>query len=65
MNVSIKNGTFPFAQKKSVVKPIPKKGTMDEINNYHPSILVPIIFLAIHNLDSENLNQQKMQWPQS
>jgi hypothetical protein len=42
INASIKNDTFSCF-KKVVVKPVPKKGPVNEQSNYCPVILVPTL----------------------
>jgi hypothetical protein len=41
VTVSIRESIFPFILKKSVVKPIYKRGTKEDANNYSPITLVP------------------------
>lgn len=43
INLSIEQGCFPDRLKLSIVKPIHKKGKKDEIGNYRPITLIPII----------------------
>lgn len=41
VSASIREGIFPSALKKSVVKPMYKNGTKEDANNYRPITLVP------------------------
>jgi exonuclease III len=53
INISFEQGTFPTILKKSVVKPIFKKGNKSELGNYRPITLIPVIAKiyerAMHN----------------
>jgi hypothetical protein len=48
----IKNGTFLSCLKEILVKPIPKKGPMYEVNNYHPITLVTVLFNVLDKIIS-------------
>jgi hypothetical protein len=43
INTSIKEGTFPKVLKKETVIPIFKKGEKDNMNNYRPISLLPVM----------------------
>lgn len=43
INLSFSRGVFPSALKLSVVKPLFKKGERDDMNNYRPITLIPIL----------------------
>jgi hypothetical protein len=65
VNASVREGTFPSTLKKSVVKPIYKKGMKEDANNYHPITLASalsqilknhqIYFLDKHNILNKSL----------
>lgn len=42
INLSFENGCFPESLKKSIVKPIYKKGDKSSMSNYRPITLIPI-----------------------
>jgi hypothetical protein len=52
INTTIKNGIFPSCLKKSVVKPIFKKGTTYDVDNYHPITSVPAMSIVAKQLVS-------------
>lgn len=43
INMSFLDGTFPDKLKLSIIKPLFKKGDKDDINNYRPITLIPIL----------------------
>lgn len=43
INLSLQTGTFPELLKESVIKPIHKKGDRDDLGNYRPIALLPVI----------------------
>lgn len=43
INKSIAEGIFPSILKNTIIKPIYKKGNIDDLNNYRPIALVPTI----------------------
>lgn len=43
INMSFLQGTFPDKLKLSIIKPLFKKGDKDDINNYRPITLIPIL----------------------
>jgi hypothetical protein len=43
INLSFSSGTFPKLLKKSIVKPVYKKGAKTDITNYRPITLIPIL----------------------
>ncbi|KAL0829802.1 hypothetical protein ABMA28_003285 [Loxostege sticticalis] len=43
VNLSLVQGQFPTELKRSIVKPLHKSGSHDEVNNYRPITLIPIL----------------------
>jgi hypothetical protein len=43
INLSFRTGIFPFKMKHALVKPVFKKGDRDDVNNYRPITLLPVI----------------------
>jgi hypothetical protein len=43
INLSFSTGSFPQALKLSIVKPLYKKGSKEDVNNYRPITLIPIL----------------------
>jgi hypothetical protein len=43
INLSLEKGTFPTRLKKSIVKPVFKKGETNNLNNYRPITLIPVL----------------------
>lgn len=56
INLSISQGQFPSRLKLSVVKPLHKKGSREEIKNYRPITLVPIISKIFERVMFQKLN---------
>jgi hypothetical protein len=55
VNVSIREGIFPSKLKKSVVKPIYKKGKKEDAINYQPIALVPALSKVLEKVISNRL----------
>jgi hypothetical protein len=55
VNVSIREGIFPSKLKKSVVRPIYKKGKKEEAINYRPVTLVPALSKVLEKVISNQL----------
>jgi hypothetical protein len=55
VNVSIREGIFPSKLKKSVVKPIYKKGKKEEAINYRPITLVPALSKVLEKVITNQL----------
>ena len=64
INLSFQEGNFPSRLKKSVVKPLHKKGEKTEMGNYRPITLIPIMSKifekAMHKRLSSYLNKYKL-----
>lgn len=43
VNLSLSEGHFPSILKRSVIKPLHKKGAYDALNNYRPITLIPVM----------------------
>jgi hypothetical protein len=52
---SIREGIFPYTLKKSVVKPIYKNGTKEDVNNYRPITRVPTLSNILENVIANQL----------
>jgi hypothetical protein len=50
VNAAIRDGVFPSTFKKSVVKPIHRKGTKEDANNYRPITLVPALSKSLEKV---------------
>lgn len=57
INMSLEEGTFPKSLKKSIVKPIHKKGDPTEMNNYRPVTLIPILSKVFEKIMYKRLNE--------
>jgi hypothetical protein len=55
VNVSIREGILPSKLKKSVVKPIYKKGKKEDAINYRPIILVPALSKVLEKVIANQL----------
>jgi hypothetical protein len=56
-NLSLATGTFPERCKLAIVRPIYKKGTHSEMNNYRPVSLLPTISKVLENIVLGRLSQ--------
>lgn len=56
INFSIKSSTFPDVWKKAVVTPIPKKATLDSVNDIRPISILPTLSKVLERTIVEQLN---------
>ncbi len=50
INVSIREGKFPSNWKTSIITPIFKAGSVDEVQNYRPISILPAISIFLKSL---------------
>lgn len=56
INLSFTSGTFPDFLKKTIIKPLYKKGCRTDINNYRPIALIPIFSKIFEKAMASRLN---------
>jgi hypothetical protein len=56
VNLSLEEGTFPDGLKKSVIKPLYKKGKRNEVCNYRPIALIPVLSKIYEKVMFERLS---------
>lgn len=54
-NLCFQNGTFPTLLKKSLITPVHKGGSKDDVNNYRPISVLPVIAKIIEKLINTRL----------
>ena len=55
MNLSIVSGKFPDQWKKAIVVPIFKSGDRDQVSNYRPISILPVLSKVLEKVVTEQL----------